>query len=88
MRHFYAISRQYEISITALRELNNLSEKDGLSIGQELVVAESNSPPQTPENASQIAENQYVVHTVMPGETLYSIARDHKATIKDLMEWK
>ena len=67
--------------------LNKLEAGASLSIGQKLITSRSKQTDSLNSSFSEEADNQYVVYTVKPGETLYSIARDHEATIKDIMDW-
>lgn len=83
----YAISRKYEVSVSELQRMNNLGASDPLRIGQQLTIAEGSDNVEITENVSQYIDNEFIIHEVQPGETLYQIARDYKATIKELMEW-
>jgi LysM repeat protein len=69
----YSISRQYEITVTELREWNELTE-DNLSVGDILRVA----PPRDPG---------VMTHTVQPQETLFSISRQYNVTIAEIQQW-
>ena len=93
----YSIGRKYNVTVTQLKEWNNLST-DVLSLGDRLKVS---GPSETAENVSrpnatttagepEKARADYsgkVVHTVESKETLYSIARMHDTTEDKIKEW-
>lgn len=69
----FSISRQYEITVTELREWNDL-EDDALRIGMDIRVA----PPE---------QQEALTHTVSPQETLFSISRQYGVTIAEIQQW-
>lgn len=75
----YAISKKYNVGVLDLATWNNLSLEQGIKPGQELMVRK-------PEQGNQPAGN-FIVYEVKPTDTLYSVARDHGVTIKQLMDW-
>lgn len=83
----YSISKIYGISIEDLRIWNNLIDSNVLSIGQHLIVSDAKQLSEYQTISSAAAETEFILHKVKPGETLYQIARDYQATIKQLMEW-
>ena len=73
----YSIARNFNVSVTSLRNLNNLST-DNLSIGQKLFIPEKeidNSSPSTPSNDSYIVKS---------GDSLYAIARKYNITVDEI----
>lgn len=79
----YAISRQYQVSVTDLVRWNNLDANASLKPGQVLVVkGESLGVEENTESASGL-----IVHEVRPSDTLYSVARKYGVSIQELMEW-
>lgn len=90
----YAISRAYGISYTQLTEINPGIE-NGLSIGQTLKIpyTESISKPieqgQTSTASKEVfsVNNQeFIIHIVEQGQTVYSIARLYTITPKQILE--
>lgn len=84
----YSISRKYGIQLGDLLYWNKLSLKDDIQPGQELKV----TPPLEEVSAvtpapSNTESEQFHVHIVTAGETMYKIARDYNVTIKDVMQW-
>jgi LysM repeat protein len=82
----YAISKAYHISQKEIA-IENPGVLSGLQIGQSLKIAadpklvdevDTSQPPQPAENGKY--------HTVMPGETLYGIARSYRLREEDLEE--
>lgn len=73
-----AIARAQNVTISQLREWNNLTS-DIIFVGQSLVVRGE----QTIVTAPQPTQS---VHTVSAGETLSHIAREYKLTVRELKE--
>lgn len=89
---FYSIARRYNVRVVDLLERNNLSVSAPIHPGQVLFIPEtggesvsSGEQPMTTAPASASAGLQY--YEVKPSDTLYSIARRHGVTIRELMEW-
>lgn len=59
------IADKYNMSVTALMELNNISDPNTLRVGQELLLPDPNAPTATPTP---------IVHVVSAGELLSTIA--------------
>ncbi len=89
----YSIARQYNITVSQLRQWNHLSETDSISIGQKLIVGEEaakNSIPEKPKTSPvpiAPAPQAATEYTVQIGETLYSIARKYGISVGDLRLW-
>ena len=67
----WSIAKKFNISVTQLKNLNNLTSNT-LKIGQQLKVSEITQP---------LKENQYVVKS---GDNLYDIARNYGVTVDDI----
>jgi membrane-bound lytic murein transglycosylase D len=75
----YSISKKYTIGVVDLATWNNLTLEQGIKPGQVLHVRK-------PEVNYQPATG-FILYEVKPTDTLYSVARDHGVTIKQLMDW-
>lgn len=91
----YAISKLYAIGIDELIELNP-SAKDGLSLGEELLVPEpiTHASKDTAEvivaqsDSSLIVESTtFEEHIVQHGETLYSLSKHYKLTKEEIIKY-
>ena len=69
----FSIAKEYNVTVSELREWNNLEDDSTISIGQSLIV-------------SRPGENS-VNHTVEQGETLFSISRKYNVTIAEIRQW-
>ncbi|MFV8356910.1 amino acid ABC transporter substrate-binding protein [Flavobacterium sp. XS1P32] len=75
----YGIEKKYDVSDEALKKANPFLEKEGLQIGQTLVI-----PTQIGLKTSNSVQNQVVFHDVLPKETKYSIAKKYDISIDEL----
>ena len=82
----YGISRQYDVTVDELRNWNDLEKSGTLSIGQTLKVQQVSTASTGDSDPTDAGNTQFVVHRVQSGETLYQIARQYNATIKQLMD--
>lgn len=69
----FSISRAYDVSVGDLRRWNRL-QSDNLNAGQEILVG----PPRN---------DDAIIHTVQPGETLFAISREYGVTIAEIQAW-
>lgn len=90
----YAISKKYNLTVSDLRRLNNISKNDILQYGQTLNVTKAKTSrskiplmaiktssvnkPASPETITS--------HSVKKGETLFSISRKYEMTVKQLQQ--
>ncbi|MCV9930769.1 LysM peptidoglycan-binding domain-containing protein [Flavobacterium sp. LS1R47] len=89
----FGIEKKYNISDEALKKANPFLEKDGLQIGQTLVIPSgNNSAKGTTKDSKTIPatklvpakQDQYVYHDVLAKETKYSITKQYGITIEEL----
>lgn len=81
----YGIEKKYSVSDDDLKKANPFLEKEGLQIGQVLVIPSKNrlkssivSKPAAP------LQEKYLYHDVLPKETKYSIAKQYGLSIAEL----
>lgn len=80
----FSISRMYDVSIGEIRQWNDISDLDVLSIGQKIVIYHDDSLRVSSEKAND--STNYKTYVVKKDDTLYSIARLNGLSIKELME--
>jgi murein DD-endopeptidase MepM/ murein hydrolase activator NlpD len=83
----YSISRQYKVSQEALMRRNAISDPSRLFEGMKLVIP--SAADLSPANAGAAAPTPYPAyseHTVLPNETLYSIARSQGVMFQALRD--
>ena len=73
--NLYNIAKMYNTSVSAISNLNNLSNNN-LSVGQQLLI------PTALENANSSVPNK--TYIVQRGDSLYSIARKFNTTVSDI----
>lgn len=66
----FSLARLYGTTVEELRRINNLTT-DTLSIGQQLIIPQSGAL-------------EYVEHTVVSGDTLFSLARFYNTTVDEI----
>ena len=79
----YAISRKYAVSIDVLKE-QNPSVKDGLTIGDRLLIPKKSVERKNIEDSPEIDGN-FLIHEVAKKNTLYSIAKEYHVEINDII---
>ncbi|THB63979.1 MAG: LysM peptidoglycan-binding domain-containing protein [Gammaproteobacteria bacterium] len=90
------ISRKYNISHRSLAKWNAMAPGDNLALGQELVIWKNGSPHKnkTP-NSSVKKERSFspddikktIYYKVRSGDSIYTIARKFKVTVKEMKAW-
>jgi membrane-bound lytic murein transglycosylase D len=85
----YSVARQYDVSVKELAEWNNITTNDYLKVGQTLVLKKSkgNLSNSAVEQKTTKSATSITSHEVKKGETLYSISKSYKVTIKQIQEW-
>ena len=73
----FSISRQYEVSVQEIKELNPERDVNQLAIGDTLRI------PMFPT----LSRGQKVLHIVQEGETLYRLAREYEVTTDNIKSW-
>ena len=76
----YSIASRFNTTVARLKEVNNLGS-NSLTIGQELIIPESEEEEETPPT-----DSNYLRYTVKQGDSLYSIARNYNTTVNALKE--
>ncbi|WP_310381552.1 LysM peptidoglycan-binding domain-containing protein [Flavobacterium sp.] len=75
----FGIEKKYNISEEALKKANPFLEKEGLQIGQVLLI-----PSNTGSKIVVPIQEKVVFHEVLPKETKYSIAKKYGITVEEL----
>jgi LysM repeat protein len=75
----YGIEKKYGVSDEALKQANPFLEKEGLQIGQTLII-----PSNKVQKNSTATPDKVVYHYVLPKETKYSISKQYGITIEEL----
>ncbi|AWG25631.1 hypothetical protein FK004_10610 [Flavobacterium kingsejongi] len=96
---FYSISKKYKVSVEDLKKVNADANRDGLKIGQELIiplngtaVADKKEVKKEPKKEVKEVKDEapksgkYLYHIVKPQETKYSIAKEYGMSLQQLEE--
>ena len=86
---FYSIASKYGIRVSELMQWNNLGSS-GLKVGQILVLKQgikANGADSTKGSTQAAISRSVKYHTVMSGETLYSISRLYNVSVDSIMIW-
>ncbi|MGX6962641.1 LysM peptidoglycan-binding domain-containing protein [Vagococcus xieshaowenii] len=75
----FSVANKHGMSVEQLKKLNNLRNHI-IYVGQKLVITEKNQP------ASTTNTDEKKTYEVKKGDTLYSIAKKNKLTVKELKE--
>ncbi|MBM4304385.1 MAG: LysM peptidoglycan-binding domain-containing protein [Deltaproteobacteria bacterium] len=93
-----SIAQKYRINVKTLANLNNLSTKDSLSPGTNLLLPKgaafqsaqkSTSQPPTSRTPSSAVTStgDFLTHTVTRGESLWSISEQYNVTVQNIFRW-
>jgi LysM repeat protein len=77
----YRISVQYGISMDILAQANNISNRERILVGQQLIIPDLSEAVENPLFAAEPTH-----HVVQPGETLASIANLYGLTVQQLAQ--
>lgn len=93
---FYSISKKYKVSVEDLKKVNADANRDGLKIGQELIIPlsgtaiaekkEVKKEPKKEVKDEAPKSGKYLYHIVKPQETKYSIAKEYGMSLQQLEE--
>lgn len=86
----FRIATKTGTSVDRICELNGISSRDALSLGQRLVVRYTEPRPQSVKVASRSevsASGKRIVYRVKPGDTLFQIASDYKIDVDSIKKW-
>lgn len=81
----FAISRAFAVPVDELLKANP-DAKDGLRIGQELLIPQAAVVKKEARNAPDLLKDGELKHTVAKKETLFGIAKKYGLDINDLLE--
>jgi len=81
----FAISKMFSVSVEDLAKANP-SSKDGLEIGEEILVPIKAINKREARKSDIKVEGDQLLHTVQKKETLFSISKDYGVSVNDLME--
>ena len=73
----YSVSKKYGVTVAQLQQWNNLKGTT-IKIGQKLAVSSA---------TTTTAPTQATTHTVVKGDTLYSVSRKYGVTVAQLQQW-
>lgn len=79
----YAISRQFSVTVNDLNDTNP-GMSDGLSPGQEILIPIAAVNKKTNKNQQVSLEGEFILHTVQPKETLFSISKSYSISVSDI----
>lgn len=83
----FSLAKQYSVSVADLKEWNPEVEKNGLKIGQDLIVSKTYKPTSVVDY-SEVQEVKHSTsvstHVVKTQETLYSISRKYGVSVNEL----
>jgi LysM repeat protein len=78
----YGIEKKYGVTDQALKQANPFLERDGLQIGQKLLIPSNRIQKVVSEKPEKTEKAVY--HYVLPKETKYAIAKQYRITIEEL----
>ncbi len=84
----FSISRQYDVTVDQIREWNGLRD-NVIRVGQELIVGSGRQPArqEQPERPQPRTDQETIVHTVEPGQTLFRISQIYNVSVEEIRRW-
>lgn len=82
--NLYRIALRYGVSMQAIAEANGITNMSRIDAGQQLIIPNFDTTPETVENP--LVAGTPVYHTIQPGETLASIASRYGMTLDQLIQ--
>ncbi len=86
------IAEQFDVTVEALMQVNDLANPDTLFVGQELVIPRGTVAPRpTPTPSATLrasptpAPGQMIIYVVKPGDNLTSIAQQFDVPVEDIL---
>ncbi len=76
----YSLSKKYNTTVDSIKEANQMPSNT-LSLNQKLIIPAILEIPQTPAISETTANPNGVTHTVVAGDTLYSLAKKYHTTV-------
>jgi len=83
----WSIAKKNSIDVEQLVKWNNLSAKNGVKVGQNLVLWNKDAAKKLAIASSGIKPSQSTNYTVRQGDTLFSISKRFKVSVADLRKW-
>ncbi len=81
----YSLSRQYQVSVDDILQLNPGLKVDDIPLGTRLRIPTKRVVPERIDFSHP--QGKYRIHVVKPGETLYSIAQNYGLTVRELKKF-
>lgn len=82
----FSIARMNNISVTELKQLNNLISNT-INAGQKLIVNKIGDNPAENNRSKTSIQEAEITHIVLRGETLYSLSRKYNCSVTDIKNW-
>ena len=80
------LALEYEVTVAALVQANDLRDEDALALGQELFIPGVEAPPDAPASAAEPPAPVGVTHIVRAGDTLSGLALEYEVTVAALVQ--
>ena len=84
----YSLAKHYDVPMKSIIELNNGIEAENLSLGLSIYIpynAKAAKRSKAVESEAKVDESPFIDHTIVKGDTLYSIAKHYKIDLETLL---
>lgn len=84
----YSLAKHYDVPLKSIVELNNGIEAENLSLGLSIYIpynAKAAKRSKAVESEAKVDESPFIDHTIVKGDTLYSIAKHYKIDLETLL---
>lgn len=79
----YSISRRYNVAMDLIIQANQLTNND-LAVGSVLRIPKDSSPNKDIKPVEPKSDDKYIIHTIVPSETLYRISLQYQVPVAQI----
>ncbi|GHB60324.1 hypothetical protein GCM10007390_12570 [Persicitalea jodogahamensis] len=83
---YFSIAQLYDVEVKDLLAWNHLTTRNLLEVGQRLIVSPVPDSFRAPVSREVASKDQYLLHKVRPGETLFRISQIYKADMAKIKQ--
>lgn len=80
----WGLAKKYKVSVDAIKTANSTALAKGIQVGQVLRIPKEEAGASAVKPNTNTTTDKAIIHTVVPGETFYSIAKKYNVSVESL----